>query len=172
MKAKIAIAVSALLIGAISPAKADVYIASPFGLTQAQWNAMDEYKNFTCPDGYSRGEGVDSNYTATRADDFWFISCTPNVINEPKIIWDTTQIIPVTPPSETSTVSAGSSVISAGSSVTAPINNDTATVVSETKTVVTETATATSKSTTFESLYAQVMALLTQILALIAKLNG
>jgi hypothetical protein len=175
MKAKIAIAVSALLLGTITTANANYYIESPRGITQAEWNASEVYKNFICPSGYGRGEGLDMNYTTTRTDDFWFVSCELIVVTQPNPSYPTdlsnmptpTEITPVVPDN------------------TAPVISDTATVVVETATTVTpapaptsttitttETTTATSTSTTFESLYAQIMALLTQILALIAKLNG
>jgi spore germination protein YaaH len=164
MKAKIALAVSALLIGTITTANADLYIESARGITQEQWNATDSYKNFSCPSGYMRGDGMDMNFTSSRADDFYYVNCSPIIVYTPRPI-ETIEPTPAQTDTSTATVV---------SNTTAPQNNNTATVTTETATVVTETttATATSTSTTFESLYAQIMALLTQILALIAKLQG
>jgi cell division septation protein DedD len=163
MKAKIAIAVSALLLGTITTANADLYIQSPVGLTQAQWNASDAYKNFTCPAGYGRGEGIDMNFTTSRADDYWFVSCTPIVVTPTPIYTTTpTPVVSTTPaPTETSTVTVTPS----------PAPTPSPTTNTETTTAVTETTTATSASVTVDSLYAQIMALFTQLLALIAKLG-
>lgn len=160
MKTKIAIVVSALLIGAIAPANADLYVQSPTGLTQAQWNATDTYKNFACPSGYARGEGVDMNFTTSRADDYWFVSCTLIVETPPRPIYvePTPTPTPTLAQTETSTATV--------------VSNTTPAVVAETTTTVTETTTATITSVTVQSLYAQIMALLTQLMALIAKLNG
>jgi hypothetical protein len=163
MKAKIVIATSALLLGTITTANADLYIESPRGVTQSQWNNSDTYKNFTCPAGYGRGEGVDMNFTSTRSDDFWYVSCSPREVFEPTPILTPTPAPTSTPaitPAETSTATVTPTV-------TTPVNNSTATVISETT-----TATATNASTTFDSLFAQIMALFTQLMALIAKLKG
>jgi hypothetical protein len=168
MKAKIAIAVSALLLGTITTANADLYLESPRGLTQSQWNNSDTYQNFICPAGYGRGEGVDMNFTSTRSDDFWFVRCTPIQVTT-IIPMPTTTPTPVVTPAPTQSETSTATVTP---SVTTPVSNNTATVISETTTAVTETTTATSTSTTFESLYAQIMALFTQLLALIAKLKG
>jgi hypothetical protein len=164
MKAKIAITVSALLLGTITTANADLYIQSPIGLTQAQWNASDAYKNFTCPAGYGRGEGVDLNFTTSRADDFWFVSCEEIIVRPitPTPIATTT---PVPTQTETSTATTTPST-------TTPTNSTTTAVTPDTVTATTETTTATITSVTVQSLYAQIMALFTQLLALIAKLNG
>lgn len=162
MKTKIAITVSALLLGTITTANADLYIQSPRGISQSEWNSSDTYKNFTCPAGYGRGEGVDMNFTTDRSDDFWFANCTPAVVLTPLPSYTTAPTVeptPVTTPTETSTVTVTPAV-------------STTFVVTDTATATTDTTTATSASTTFESLYAQIMALLTQILALIAKLQG
>jgi hypothetical protein len=170
MKAKIAITVSVLLLGTITTANADLYIQSPSGLTQSQWNATDSYKNFSCPAGYMRSEGVDMNFTITNADDFYYAECLPQRQFPPVPIFYTEPNVNVTPlPTSTQTETSTATVTP---SVTTPVSNNTATVISETTTAVTETATATSTSTTFESLYAQIMALFTQLLALIAKLKG
>lgn len=167
MKAKIVIAVSALLLGTITTANADLYIESPRGVTQSQWNNSDTYKNFACPAGYGRGEGVDMNFTTNKNDDFWYVNCFPLEVFQPTPIYTTTPA-----PVETSTTSVETSTATVTPSVTTPVNNSTASVISETTTTVTETTTATNTSTTFESLYAQIMALFTQLMALIAKLKG
>jgi hypothetical protein len=168
MKTKIAIAVTALLITTSLPAKADLYMASPVGMSQAQWNQMDEYKNFTCPEGYGRGEGVNLNYTTTPADDFWFVKCDVITVYVPRIFppTETTPIDLVPTETETSTATVVSNT-------TTPTNNSTSAVTSDTPTniVETTTTTATVTSVTVESLYEQIMALFTQLLALIAKLN-
>ncbi len=159
MKAKIAITVSALLLGTITTANADLYIQSPQGLTQSQWNATDTYRNFNCPAGYGRGEGVDMNFTSTRSDDYWYVSCTPIVVTPTPIYTTTpTPVVSTTPaPTETSTVTVTPTVTPTPSTTTTP--------------AVTDTTTATSASITVDSLYAQIMALFTQLLALIAKMN-
>ncbi len=160
MKAKIAITVSALLLGTITTANADLYIQSPLGLTQEQWNATDTYKNFNCPAGYGRGEGVDMNFTSTRADDYWFVSCSPREVSEPTPIYTTTPS-PVSSTTPTRTETSTATV----TPTVAPTSSATTT------TAVTDTTTATSASVTVDSLYAQIMALFTQLLALIAKIN-
>jgi hypothetical protein len=166
MKAKITIAVTVLLLGTITTANADLYIQSPIGLTQAQWNSSDAYRNFSCPAGHGRGEGVDMNFTTTRADDYWFVSCTPIVVVTPTPI-PTPIVTPTPTPTQTETSTA--TVVS---TVTAPTNNTPSNVVTDTRTATTETTTATTvKSNTIDSLYAQIMALFTQLLALIANLN-
>jgi hypothetical protein len=167
MKAKITIAVTVLLLGTITTANADLYIQSPTGLTQAQWNATDTYKNFTCPSDYARSEGVDMNFTTTRADDYWFASCSPREVFLPSPIYTTQPTSPtITPPANTET-----STVTVTPNTTSPTNN-TATVVTDTRTATTETTTATTvTSNTIDSLYAQIMALFTQLLALIANLN-
>jgi hypothetical protein len=165
MKAKIVIAVSALLIGAIAPANADLYIQSPTGLTQAQWLESDTYKTFNCSAGYMRSEGIDLNFTTSRADDFYFIECLPIRVFPPTPIFTAipTPVTVITPtPVETSTVTI--------TPITTPVLG--AVTVTETITASTETTTATITSVTVQSLYAQIMALLTQLMALIAKLNG
>lgn len=168
MKAKIAIAVSALILGTITTANADLYIQSPSGVTQEQWNQTDAYKNFTCPDGYGRAEGVDLNWTANRADDFYYVSC--NAIILPP---STTALIPSTPePTPQPTAISETSTATVTLNATAPVSSNTPTVVSNETTTVTDTTTAKTASTTIDSLYAQIMALFTQLLALIAKLQG
>lgn len=158
MKAKIAIAVSALTISTITTAHADLYIQSPRGISQTEWNNSDTYKNFICPSGYGRGEGVDMNFTTTRADDFYFVECSPIVV-APMPIYTTTPVTPTpTPQTDTATVTTTVSATTPTTSNTTP--------------VVTETTTATTASVTIQSLYAQIMALFTQLLALIVKING
>jgi hypothetical protein len=163
MKAKIVIAVLALLLGTITTANADLYVESPRGVTQAEWNNSDSYKNFNCPSGYARGEGVDMNFTTNRADDFWFVNCSPIVVYEPTPIYTPTPT-PTATQSETSTATVVSTV-------TTPTNNTPSNVVTDTSTATTDTATATITNVTIDSLYTQIMALFTQLLALIAKLN-
>jgi hypothetical protein len=157
MKAKITIVITALIIGGITPANADLRIQSPVGLTQAQWNATDTYKNFTCPNGFGRGEGVDMNYTTTQTDDVWYVTCEPYEIFPP-FIMPTVSTTPVPVITETVTVT-----------VTPNIN---ATVINtDTATVKTETQTATIKNVTVSETYAEIMALLTRIFQLLAILN-
>ena len=167
MKAKISIAVTALLLGTIVPAKADLYMASPVGLTQAQWNATDAYKNFNCPEGYGRGEGVNMNYTSTKEDDFWFVECNVITVYVPRLSDPTPTPSPVVIPDQTETSTA-----TAVSSTSTSINNSTSSVMPDSTTATTETTTATITSVTVSTLYTQIMALFTQLLALIAKLQG
>jgi hypothetical protein len=164
MKAKIAITVTALLLGTITTANADLYLQSPTGLTQSEWQDSSSYKIFNCPDGYIRSEGIDLNFTTSRADDFYFIECLPARVFPPAPVFTTTPapVTVITPaPTETSTVTVTPSVTPTPSPITS----------TETTTAITETTTATIASNTIDSLYAQIMALFTQLLALIAKTN-
>lgn len=169
MKAKIVIATSALLLGTITTANADLYIESPRGITQSEWSNSNTYKNFVCPADYWRGEGVDMNFTSDKTDDFWFVKCEPIVIFTPKPlpINASVGVAPTVslPQLETNTVTVVPSDITA-------TNNTTTAVTPDTVTATTETTTATIASVTVQSLYTQIMALFTQLLALIAKLNG
>ena len=97
----------ALLLG-IAPAQAGEIsrVTSQRGVTQAQWEATDLYKSFTCPEGTGRGIGVDMNFTTDQSDDTWFATCNTIEVIAPRPIIDTpTVTVPVvTPIVETITV--------------------------------------------------------------------
>jgi hypothetical protein len=164
---KKAIAITALLVGSIAPANADVYVK-----VDANGNAIggaimcdvvtcgedSVYSQLTLGageryvlQGYGQaGIGNNNADTQVKVDiptQTWTVT-TPSTVRT---------FTPDTPPTPV---------------YVAPVVAETSTTTTDTATVLSDTATATSKSTTFESLYAQIMALLTQILALIAKLNG
>jgi len=48
------------------------------GQSQQQFESSPEYKAFTCPDGTGRGIGVDMNFTTTKTDDYYFVTCNKN----------------------------------------------------------------------------------------------
>jgi hypothetical protein len=112
-------------------------IRSPLGVSQAEWNASETYKNFACPENTSRGEGVDMNFTATRSDDFYFVKCEAIVIRPTPVIetitatapTPVTQIPAQTPTQETPTVTSKTDTVTVVTKV------DTATVLTDTKTV-------------------------------------
>jgi hypothetical protein len=150
MKARIIMAVSALLFGLIAPANANLNIQSPLGLTESEWWATDTFKNFSCPLGYGREEGVNMNFTVTRADDIWYANCVPVVVYTPQPNLIETSTVITTPSS---------------------VSNVLPIVVTETSTAITETSTAIITSVTVSDAYAEIMALLIRIFQLLAILN-
>lgn len=172
---KKAIAITALLVGSMAPANADVYVK-----VDANGNAIDGAivcDAATCGEGslYSRltlkegeryvlqglgqvGIGNNNPDTQVKVDiptQTWTVT-TPNTTTTFTPQQEPVYVAPVTPViTETSTAIT-----------------DTATVLSDTATAVTDTTTATVTSNTINTLYAQIMALFTQLLALIAKLQG
>lgn len=114
MKGKVVIGLALAL--ASSPAYADG-IQSPKGISQSDWNASSAYKNFQCPAGTGRGEGVDMNFTTDKSDDFYFVECNSiSPVYLPKVIVPAPILTPATPvsttpvQSETSTATTVSSV--------------------------------------------------------------
>ena len=171
---KKAIAITALLVGSIAPANADVYVK-----VDANGNAVGGaimcdavtcgagslYSQITLGEGERyvlqgygyAGIGNNNPDTQVKVDiptQTWTVT-TPSTV---------TTFTPDTPPRPVYVAP----IITETSTAT----TDTATVLSDTATATVETTTATSASTTLESLYEQVTALLTRILALIAKLKG
>ena len=140
-------------------------IRSPLGISQAEWNASETYRNFVCPQGTSRGEGVDMNYTTNRSDDFYFVTCEPTVIYVEPIRTitpvPTPTPVPTTAETSTATNSAPQPIQTVAPEATPTITplaiTDTATavntvaistpVIKETVTVI-ETPTATTKTVT------------------------
>ena len=162
MKAKIITAVIALTVTTIVPVYADG-IQSERGISQSAWNASDTYRNFQCPSGTSRGEGMDMNYTTNKSDDYYFVTCEPIAVFEPKI---------ETPlPTQSPSVSVGStstvlSTVTATetSTVTTPINSSS--IISSTNsspTVVTPTLTNNQLITLILELFNKIIALLAQL---------
>jgi hypothetical protein len=174
---KKAIAITALLVGSIAPANADVYVKVDVngnaigGAIVCDAETCGEgslYSQLTLGEGeryvlqgYGQaGIGNNNPDTQVKVDiptQTWTVTTpnkettfTPDTPAEPVYV---APVVPVLVETRTATI-------------------DTATVLSDTATATVKTTTATSASTTFELLYAQIMALLTQILALIAKLNG
>ena len=132
-------------------------IRSPLGVSQAEWNASETYKNFACPENTSRGEGVDMNFTTTRSDDFYFVKCEAIVITPTPILLPIVTPIPKPTPtpiaiSETATVTVPTPVTQIPAqtpiqeTTTITIKTDTVTVVTkvDTTTALTDTKTVTS----------------------------
>jgi len=96
-----------LLLG-IAPAQAGEIsrITSQRGITQAQWEATDQYKSFVCPAGTGRGIGVDMNFTTDQSDDTWFATCNTIEVFAPRPIMDTptVTVLVVAPRVDTPTV--------------------------------------------------------------------
>jgi hypothetical protein len=108
-------------------------LESPRGISQDQWNKSNEYQNFQCPANTARGEGVDMNFTTNRADDFYFVTCTPvQIPTKIEIVETATVVTPITTPP----VQPGAQ----NPVLITPV--ETKTVVSDTKTAVIETTTA------------------------------
>jgi hypothetical protein len=175
---KKAIAITALLVGVISPANADVYVK-----VDANGNAIGEAivcEASVCGNsnsGYSRatlksgeqyvlqgrgdlGIGNNNQNTTLKVDietQVW-TATTPTTVSKfsPNPQADLGEVFPAKPmyvDTRTATI-------------------DTATVLLDTTTATIDTATATISNVTIESLYTKIMALFTQLLALIAKLKG
>jgi hypothetical protein len=94
------------------------------GVTQAQWEATDQYKSFVCPTGSSRGMGVDMNFTTDRSDDTWFATCSIREVVTPKPIIDTPTITVMPIKIDTTTMQVQAPTITQ----TAPVVNSTSTV--------------------------------------------
>jgi hypothetical protein len=104
-------------------------LESPRGISQNEWNKSSEYQNFQCPTNTARGEGVDMNFTTNRADDFYYVTCTPiQVPTKIEIVETITAVAVITPQPflliETKTVT------------------DTPTTVIDTATALSDTSTA------------------------------
>ena len=137
----------ALLLG-IAPAQAGEIsrVTSQRGVTQAQWEATDQYKFFVCPTGTGRGGGVDMNFTTDQSDDTWFATCNTIEVFAPRPMIDIpTVTIPVVAPRvDTPTVVTQKidtptvvTIITQSNTQPAPI-----TPVVEIKTAIVETKTA------------------------------
>lgn len=170
MKKKL-IAISVITVMSITPAFAN-YIESPRGISQSEWHASSTYQNFQCPTGTSRGEGVDMNFTTTRSDDFYFVTCSPIII----IPTPTPTPTPVI--SETSTVTV-IPIITENTNISSSSTSSETTTITPTP-VVTETSTSTSTtptnsttSTTLTNsqLLTLIMNLINQLMALIAQMK-
>jgi hypothetical protein len=114
-------------------------LQSPRGISQNEWNASSEYLNFQCPTNTARGEGVDMNFTTTRADDFYFVRCTPIQIPTKIEIMETTTAITVITTQPVAPVTQNPIPV-------APIETKTVTV--ETPTAVIDTTTALTDTST------------------------
>ena len=82
-----------MLLG-ITPANAKEIsrITSQRGISQAEWEATDQYKSFVCPEGTGKGIGVDINFTTDRSDDTWFATCNTIEVFAPRPIIDTATV--------------------------------------------------------------------------------
>jgi hypothetical protein len=114
-------------------------LQSPRGISQSEWNASSEYQNFQCPANSARGEGVDMNFTTNRADDFYFVTCTPRQIPTTVEIADTITAVTVITTQPITPVEPNPVPV-------APTNPKTITV--ETTTAVIDTITAQSDTST------------------------
>lgn len=96
-----------MLLG-ITPANAKEIsrITSQRGISQAEWEATDQYKSFVCPEGTGKGIGVDINFTTDRSDDTWFATCNTIQVFAPRPIMDTptVTVLVVAPRVDTPTV--------------------------------------------------------------------
>lgn len=157
MKAKIITAVIGLTVTTIVPVYADG-IQSPRGISQSAWQASETYKNFQCPDGTGRGEGVDMNFTTDRSDDYYFVTCNPIVIYTPSIPFTTPTV------SETSTVTTV---------VTTPVTNTetTTAVTSSTTNTSSATSSVTTSTLTNSELIALILDLFNKLIALLSQLK-
>lgn len=159
MKAKVITAIIGLTVTTIVPAYANG-IESPRGISQSAWNASSTYQNFQCPDGTSRGEGVDMNYTTDRSDDYYFVTCNPIVIYIPTT---PTFAYPTSTVSETSTVTTVvTTPVTNTETITATVDTST-TTSSTTNTVTTSTLTQSQLITLILELFNKIMALLGQL---------
>jgi hypothetical protein len=140
-------------------------IRSPLGMSQADWNASETYKNFVCPQGTSRGEGVDMNFTTNRSDDFYFVTCKPTVIYvEPiKTVTPVPLPVPASTKAETSTATSSApqpvqtttpkptpiiTPVAVTDTATAINTVETSTPIIKTTVTVIETPTVTTKTVT------------------------
>jgi hypothetical protein len=130
-------------------------IRSPLGISQAEWNASETYKNFVCPQNTSRGEGVDMNFTTTQSDDFWFVNCNPIIQIAPRPVHveqfpsPTLVVTPITTPTQTETTTATNPV---ESSTQPMIQTSTPTPTVAPKSVDTPTATVVDTETTIKKI--------------------
>ncbi len=108
-------------------------ITSQRGVTQAQWEATDEYKSFTCPEGTGRGVGVDMNFTTDRSDDTWFATCNIRETRAPL------EVITPTPVIDTSTATT----VATTETSTAQTTTQITTIVPPVITTPTDTVTTT-----------------------------
>lgn len=171
----IAIALSAGLL--TSPAFASEIsgsrITSVPGMPQSQWIESDVYKSFTCPEGSGRSEGVDMNYTTTRADDTFFVYCSTREIIVSTVISET----PI------STVTPVSDNVVSPNPVPSLITTETTTSTTQTGLSVIDTQTATIQDTSTAATISsssvdvttswviEIRKLIEQLLALIARIN-
>ena len=116
-------------------------LQSPKGIKQDQWNQTSEYLNFKCPANTARGEGVDMNFTTDRADDFYFVTCTPIQIPTKIEIIETSTAITIIPTQPVMPVPQDPVFV-------APV--DTRTVIVETPTAITESTTVVIDYATFD----------------------
>jgi hypothetical protein len=156
MKAKIITSVIALTVTTMVPVYAEG-IQSPRGISQSAWNASSTYKNFQCPSGTSRGEGVDMNYTTDRSDDYWFVNC------EPIVIYTQPVLIP-TPAATTTPTPTPTPLVTETTTVTSTVSSNTVvSTTNETSTVVTPTLTNNQLITLILELFNKIIALLAQL---------
>jgi hypothetical protein len=149
-KLKCLTCVAPILLGVVSTAYADFSrIESPRGITQSAWNASDTYKNFQCPAGTGRGEGVDMNFTTDRSDDYYFVTCE-TIVQPKQILLDTPTVTAIQP-----TVN-----------VVTPIAN-----VVDTNTIKVDTTTSVAVKDNYQSLLSYIRQLINQLLSLIASIK-
>ena len=150
---------------------------SQVGMSQAEWEASDTFKSFTCPDNASMGMGVDLNFTTNKNDDTWFVYCLKKEILSqfvPVIDSTTVQIEPQESPqntlnnkeTQTVTLSIQDSKI---------VQSEFPTVTIQASTVLNESTTVkiaeTTSQITLEELRAEIRTLMERLRALIRKIN-
>jgi hypothetical protein len=168
MKKKL-IAISVITVMSITPAFAN-YIESPRGISQSEWHASSTYQNFQCPTGTSRGEGVDMNFTTTRSDDFYFVTCSPIIIiptpTPTPVISETSTVTVIPTITENTNISSSST-----SSETTTITPTPVVTETSTSTSTTPTNSTTSTTLTNSQLLTLIMNLINQLMALIAQMK-
>jgi hypothetical protein len=168
MKKKL-IAISVITVMSITPAFAN-YIESPRGISQSEWHASSTYQNFQCPTGTSRGEGVDMNFTTTRSDDFYFVTCSPIIIiptpTPTPVISETSTVTVIPIITENTNISSSST-----SSETTTITPTPVVTETSTSTSTTPTNSTTSTTLTNSQLLTLIMNLINQLMALIAQMK-
>ena len=125
-------AILAVVIMMIMPGANAAGIRSANGQSQSAWEATAEYQSFQCPEGTSRGGGVDMNFTTDRSDDYYFVECNPIVVYVPTPTPISTQPAPSVPvvDTQTATTSTTTTITQTATTVSTPVvDTNTVTVV-------------------------------------------
>ncbi len=148
-------------------------ITSAPGMPQSEWVSSSLYKSFICPEGFGREEGLDMNYTTTRADDTYFVSCYAREVIVSTVTSETPTAT-VTPPTNNLSPNPTPSPTVADTSTS---TSQTTSSISETSTITTQptttdTSTSTSSVIGSPSWVSELKKLIELLLALLARMNG